>query len=89
MKKVFRKIWIALIAASVGLTSACCSLRNRSEIKDVKERIADIKKELKRRESSCIYGPPEMLQEYGKQTQRMYNELESLEIELKRLKRCE
>lgn len=88
MKRVFRKAWIALIAASVLVVGACCSIRNRSDIKIVKERIADLKEELSRREMSCVYGPPEMIEEYGKRTQQMREELESLEQELQRLKKC-
>jgi phage host-nuclease inhibitor protein Gam len=88
MKSVFRKAWIALIAASVLVVGACCSIRNRSDIKIVKERISDLKEELNRREQSCVYGPPEMIEEYGKRTQQMREELESLEQELQRLRKC-
>ncbi len=88
MKRIIRKTWIALIAALVVVASACCSIRNRSDIKVVKERISDLKEELSRRETACIYGPPEMLEDYGRQTREMRAELESLEKELQRLRKC-
>jgi len=40
---------------------------------------------LQRRESACIYGSPEVMQEYGQQTQEMRNELKALEDELEEL----
>lgn len=89
MKRVFRKAWLALVAASVVVVGACCSYRNRSDIKVVKDRIAELKEQLSEREMSCVYGPPEMIQEYGRETTRMKNELAELEKELQRLKKCE
>ena len=88
MKRIFRKAWIGLIALSALIVGACCSQRNRGEIKVVKERIAELKEQLKIREVSCVYGPPEMIREYGRETDQMREELESLEKELERLKKC-
>lgn len=88
MKRVFRNAWIGLIAVSAVIVGACCSQRNRGDIKIVKERIAELKEQLSIREMSCVYGPPEMIQEYGRETQRMRDELETLEQELERLKKC-
>lgn len=89
MKSVFRKAWLALVALSVVVVGACCSYRNRSDIKLVKDRIAELKERLSEREMSCVYGPPEMIQEYGRETSRMRTELEELEKELERLKKCD
>ena len=89
MKRIFRKAWIGLIAAFAVLLGSCCSFRNRGEIKVVKARIAELKEQLKIQEIFCVYGPPEMIREYGDKTQRMREELESLEQELKRLKKCQ
>ena len=88
MKKIFRKAWIGVIAVLALVVGSCCSQRNRGEIKVIKERIADLKEQLHIREISCVYGPPEMIREYGMETDRMREELESLEKELERLKKC-
>ena len=88
MKRIFNKLWIAIIAALALMIGACCSHRNSTEIKDLKAQIANLKEQLSEREMACVYGPPEMIQEYGQQTQRMRSELESLEKELERLKKC-
>lgn len=89
MKKIFRKAWLGVIAASALVVGACCSHRNSSEIKDLKARIAELKEELHKREISCVYGPPEMIRQYGRETDQMREELESLEKELERLKKGE
>ena len=88
MKRIFRKAWMGLIAASVVVVGACCSHRNSSEIKVVKERIAELKEELSQREMSCVYGPPEIIERFGRETGEMRAELDSLEKELERLKKC-
>lgn len=52
---------------------------------ELQERIAELQAALQRREGACVYGSPEIIQEYGKETQRMRDELEAVRKELRDL----
>jgi hypothetical protein len=49
----------------------------------LQERIVDLQAALQRREGACVYGSPEIIEEYGKETQRMRDEVEALRKELR------
>ena len=49
------------------------------------KRIGELRAALQRREGACIYGSPEVIQEYGKKTQEMRDELKALENQLEKL----
>lgn len=49
----------------------------------LQERIVDLQVALQRREGACVYGSPEIIEEYGKETQRMRDEVEALRKELR------
>ena len=51
----------------------------------LQQRIIDLQTTLKRREGACIYGTPEVMEEYGKETRRMQDELQGLKNQLKEL----
>ena len=51
----------------------------------LQQRISDLQAALQRREGACIYGTPEVMEEYGRETQRMRGELEELQKQLKDL----
>ena len=51
----------------------------------LQERIADLQATLQRREGACVYGSPEIIEEYGKETQRMRDELQAVKKELREL----
>lgn len=51
----------------------------------LKQRISDLQAALQRREGACVYGSPEVIEEYGKETQRMRDELQSVRKELNEL----
>ena len=51
----------------------------------LQERVAELQAALQRREGACVYGSPEIIQEYGKETQRMRDELEAVRKELRDL----
>ena len=55
----------------------------------LQERIADLQAALQRREGACVYGSPEVLEEYGKETRRMRDELEAVRKELRELEKSE
>lgn len=51
----------------------------------LRQRIAAIRDIVEERRNSEIYGPPEMMEEYGRETRRLQAEADSLELELKAL----
>ncbi len=48
-------------------------------------RINELRQVISQRESSCIYGSPEVMEEYGNETRRLRGELEGLQKQLKEL----
>ena len=52
---------------------------------ELQERIAELQTALQRREGACVYGSPEVIEEYGRETQRMKDEVNALRKELKDL----
>lgn len=51
----------------------------------LQERIAELQAALQRREGACVYGSPEVIEEYGRETRRMRDELEATRKELNEL----
>ena len=51
----------------------------------LQERVAELQAALQRREGACVYGSPEIIEEYGRETQRMRDELKAVKKELKEL----
>ena len=51
----------------------------------LQERIVELQEALQRREGACVYGSPEIIEEYGKETQRMRDEITAIRKELKEL----
>ena len=51
----------------------------------LQERVAELQAALQRREGACVYGSPEIIEEYGKETQRMRDELKAARKELREL----
>lgn len=51
----------------------------------LQERIAELQAALQRREGACVYGSPEIIEEYGRETQRMRDEITAIRKELKEL----
>ena len=51
----------------------------------LQERIVELQEAIQRREGACVYGSPEIIEEYGKETQRMRDEIKAIRKELKEL----
>jgi ubiquinone biosynthesis protein UbiJ len=50
-----------------------------------KQRLAELKRELSRREGACVYGSPEIIQRYGEETRRLREQVEEVEQQLREL----
>lgn len=95
MRRFFNKTWVAIVAAVAIVVGACCTHKNtpkdendptkqennehKMTKKELKERIAEIRETLKRREGACVYGSPEIIQQYGQETVRLRHEADSLQ----------
>lgn len=52
---------------------------------ELQERLAQLQAALQRREGACVYGSPEIIQQYGDETRRMRQEVEDLRRQIKEL----
>ena len=86
MKKTFKKIWIGTLTVATLIVGACCSHKTSGEQKmskrELKTRIAELKAIVEEREMSCVYGSPEVIESYGRETRQLRHELDSLQNEL-------
>ena len=48
----------------------------------LQERLNQVRAELRRREGACVYGSPEIIEEYGRETRRLREEAEQLQREI-------
>lgn len=70
----------------VNPTDSVVNARNEKR-ETLRQRIDDIHSILEERQHSEIYGPPEMIEAYKRENQRLQAEADSLEQELKNLDR--
>lgn len=84
MKKVVRTIWISALSG-LAFLAACCTTKGgltRAERKQLTKERDSIQEILSRREMSCVYGSPEIIQEYGLETKRLRAQLDSINYKL-------
>ena len=88
MKGVFKKTWIGVLSVATLIVGACCSNKNVDDPnrsmtrRELKARIKELRAIVEDREMSCVYGSPEIIAEYGRETARLRHELDSLQNEL-------
>lgn len=83
MKKLTRTIWIGILSG-LAFLGACHSnkgLTKTERAQLVKERDS-IQEVLTRREGSCVYGSPEIIEAYGAETRRLRSQLEEINTRL-------
>ena len=100
MSRWFRKLWIGLLSGTAALTSCSLfspppcyygpppiedTLQKPDRREAIRQRIESIRAIVEERQNSEIYGPPEMMEEYARETSRLQAEADSLEQELKAL----
>lgn len=73
------------LGENVDLEKSGQAYQNQSKRADLLKRIVDLKSAIQMRESACIYGSPEVMEEYGKETQMMREELNTLQQQLEEL----
>ncbi len=83
MKKLTRTIWVGILSG-LAFLGACTSSKGltkaeRAQLIHDRDSIQSI---INSREGACVYGSPEVIQEYGKETQRLRNQLEEINARL-------
>lgn len=53
---------------------------------ELMQQYVNLREALRRREDACIYGSPEVMQQYGEETRRMRQDLENLQKEIENTK---
>jgi len=83
MKKFGRTIWVGILSA-LAFLGACNSHKGMTKAERaqlIKERDS-IQEIIKSRENSCVYGSPEIIQEYGAETRRLREQLNDINTRL-------
>lgn len=83
MKKIVRTVWIGALSG-LAFLAACCSTNGltRAERRQlIRERDA-IQQMLSSREGACVYGTPEIMQQYSLETLRLRSQLDSINYRL-------
>ena len=57
-------------------------IEKMNKISDLRERLDILRNTIKERESSCVYGSPEIIESYGRETRRLKDEAADLELQL-------
>ena len=57
-------------------------IKKMQQISAIRERLEVLRNTIKERESSCVYGSPEIIQSYGQETRRLKDEAAELELQL-------
>lgn len=84
MKKVVRTVWIGALSG-LAFLAACCTPKDglsRAERKQLIKERDSIQKILEKRESSCVYGSPEIIASYGLKTMELRSRLDSINYRL-------
>lgn len=84
MKKVVRTVWIATLSG-LAFLAACCTTKGgltRSEKRQLMKERDSIQQMLSSREGSCVYGTPEIMQQYSLETLRLRSQLDSINYRL-------
>ena len=76
---------VDLEASAQRLKAKEQQIEKMNKINALRERLEVLRNTIMERESSCVYGSPEIIQEYGQETMRLKEEAGLLEMELKEL----
>jgi hypothetical protein len=88
MRKHIKKAWIGVLTLAALIVGACCSHKTveidgkKYTKKELKARVDELKAIVEDREMSCVYGSPEIIADYGRETNKLRQELNELQKEL-------
>lgn len=83
MKKFTRTIWVGILSA-LAFLGACTSTKGltKAERNQLIQERDSIQRIINDRESSCVYGSPEIIEAYGKETQRLREQVKEINARL-------
>ena len=83
MKKITRTIWVGILSA-LAFLGACTSTKGltKSERNQLIQERDSIQSIITSREGACVYGSPEVIEAYGKETQRLRNQVKEINARL-------
>ena len=88
MKKVARIVWIGLLSG-LAFLAACKSHNNTSQVKkqraELTRQLDSINEIIQRRATACVYGSPEVIQEYGRETRALKEKAQEIQKQLDEL----
>ena len=73
------------LGEDVDLENSAKQLEMKQQRYDLTQRLEQLRNAIRDRENSCVYGSPEIIEEYGRETRRMRQEAEELEKQLQEL----
>ena len=95
MKKIVRTVWIGLLSGVAFIVACCCSqnktpktddnLEKKQRVVQLQQQLDSITNNIKKPEGACVYGPPEIIQQYGEETRRLKQEAENIQNQIKEL----
>ncbi len=85
MKRLFRKVWIAILAVVTVIVGSCCAHKNTTGKADLQRELDSVNKIIRQRENSTIYGTPEVMERYSAETRRLRSQADSLRNEIDKL----
>lgn len=92
MKKVVRTVWIGILSGLAFLTACAChknttqdDLMKEQRRHELQEQLDQLTQAIQRREGACVYGSPEVIQQFGEETRRMKQEAEEIRKQLDEL----
>lgn len=83
MKKLSRTIWVGILSvlAFLGACGSNKGLTKAERAQLIKERDS-IQEILTRREGACVYGSPEVIKEFGAETNRLRQQVNEINARL-------
>lgn len=83
MKKFTRTIWVGILSA-LAFLGACTSTKGltKAERNQLIQERDSIQTIINSRESACVYGSPEVIEAYGKETQRLRDQVKDINARL-------
>ena len=80
------------LGEDVDLEKSAQQLRDREmriakmeKISEMRQQLEILQNTIRNREGSCVYGSPEIIEQYGRETQRLKDQASELEMEIKAL----
>ena len=73
------------LGEDVNLEQSAKQLEMKQKRVTLTERLEQLRNAIREREGSCVYGSPEIIEEYGRETRRLRQEAEEIQKELEEL----